>query len=273
MDEAFQPFMDAAYKGDLSKFKALLAAQPAIVSLGSSISHPSLLQFITVEGGLGKIPRAPDFARVMVAAGASLEAPFVAAASVNARDLVNLLIEAGVAIEAGAPWTALEETLYWAHQEMGRYLLTAHGARVPSLRAAAELGRIDLMQGFFAQDGGLGPEAGPVRFPFGNAESDEPQDILDQALLLALKNRQYDAAALLIENGANVNAIPPGNHERCTTLHQAVYKNDLAMIDWLIERGAVATIDDPRFNDNAIGWARHFGYESIAAHIEAKLSR
>ena len=105
MDEAFQPFMDAAYKGDLSKFKALLAAQPAIVSLGSSISHPSLLQFITVEGGLGKIPRAPDFARVMVAAGASLEAPFVAAASVNARDLVNLLIEAGVAIEAGAPWT------------------------------------------------------------------------------------------------------------------------------------------------------------------------
>ena len=272
MDKQFQPFMDAAYAGDLAAFKALLKAQPTIVGQQSSISHPSLFQYVTVEGGLGKIPEAADFARLMIGAGAAMEAPFVAAASVNARDLVDVLLDAGVSIEAGAPWTALEETLYWAHGEMGAYLHETHKARVPSLRAAAALGRVDLMRGFFAEDGGLRPDAGPVRFPFGIDESNEPNDILDQAFLFALKNRQYDAATMLIDMGASVNAIPPGNHEHCTPLHQAVYMNDRDMVDWLIERGAVATIDDPRFNDTAIGWARHFGYDSLAKHIEGKTS-
>jgi len=272
VDQQFQPFMDAAYDGDLAKFEALLVERPATVTERSAISHPSLLQYIAVEGGLGKIPRAADFARVMIAAGAALDEPFVAAASVNARELVDLFIDAGVSIGACAPWTALEETLYWGHGELGAFLESTHEARVPSLRAAAELGRIDLMQSFFAPDGGLRPDAGPVRFPFGTEESNEPNDILDQALLLALKNRQYAAAALLVDKGANVNAIPPGNHEHCTPSHQAVYLNDRDMVDWLIERGAVATIVDPRFGGTAIGWARHFGHESLASHIEAKLS-
>ena len=272
MDPQFQPFMDAAYKGDLATFEALLSGQPALAAAASSAGHPSLFQFIAVDGGLGKIPNAVAFARVLIAAGAPMEAPFVAAASVNARDLVELMLDAGVSVEAGAPWTALEECLYWAHGELGAHLQGTHKARVSSLRAAAELGRLDLMRDFFTDDGGLAPEAGPVRYPFGNDESNEPGDILAQALLLALRNRQYEAAALLVDKGADVNAIPPGNHEHCTPLHQAVYKNDRDMIDWLMDRGAVATIEDPRFNDTAIEWARHFGYDSLAEHIEAKPS-
>ena len=89
-------------------------------------------------------------------------------------------------------------------------------------------------------------------------------------MLLALKNLQYDAAALLLDKGADINGIPPGNHERCTPLHQAVYKNDRQMIDWLLARGAIATIEDPRFNGTAIGWAEHFGYKSLAEELKAK---
>lgn len=269
MDDAFKPFMEAAYAGDLETYQALLAAQPDLVTQGSAISHPNLFQFIAVEGGMGKIPRAADFARAMVAAGAPLGGAFVAAASVGSRELVDLLIEASVAIEAEAPWTALEETLYWANQEIGLYLHKDHGATAPSLRAAAELGRLDLLAGFFADDGSLRPEAGPVRFPFGLEESSDPQDVLDQAFLLALKNLQYEAASLLLERGAEVNAIPPGNHERCTPLHQAVYKDDARMIEWLLARGARATIADPRFNSTAIGWAQHFGHTAHEERLKA----
>ena len=270
MDEAFQPFIDAAYAGDLAAFKSLVQERPQIVSRQSSKSHPSLFQFIAVDGGLGKIPRAVEFARIMIAAGAPMEAPFVAAASVNARDLVDVLLDAGVSVEVGAPWTALDEALYWAHGDLADYLHGTHSAPVRSLRAAASLGRLDLMHGFVTDDGDLGPHAGPVRYPFGSNESNDPADILDQAFLLALKNRRYEAAAELLAIGANVNAIPPGNHERCTPLHQAVYMNEPAMVAWLIERGAVATIKDPRYNDTAVGWARHFGYDSIAERIQGK---
>lgn len=269
MDEKFKPLMEAAYGGDLAKFTALVAEEPEIVGQRSSTSHPNLFQFVAVEGGLGKIPRAPDFARVMIDAGAPLEEPFVAAASVGSRELVDLMIDAGVSIDACAPWTALEETLYWAHRELGLTLQRDHGARVPSLRAAAELGRLDLMAGYFAEDGSLLPQAGPVRFPFGN-ESTKDQDVLDQAFLLALKNGQFEAAALLLEKGADINGIPPGNHEHCTPLHQAVYKNDSAMVDWLLARGAVATIEDPRFNATAVGWAEHFGHDALAARLKEK---
>lgn len=269
MDEQFKPFMAAAYGGYLARYKALIAEAPEIVAERSSISHPSLFQFITVEGGLGKIPGAVDFARVMVEAGAPAEEPFVAAASVGSRELVELLLDGGVSVEACAPWTALEEALYWGRQAIGRYLHQEHGARVSSLRAAAELGRLDLMAGYFAEDGGLLPGAGPVRFFFGLEESERDQDVLDQAFLLALKNLQYDAAAFLLDRGAAVNAIPPGNHEHCTPLHQAVYKNDRQMIDWLLARGAVTTIEDPRFNATAIGWAEHFGYASLAEELKA----
>ena len=183
MDKQFEPFMAAAYGGDLATYKALIAERPDIVAQRSPISHPSLFQFITVEGGLGKIPGAVDFARVMVEAGAPAEAPFVAAASVGSRELVELLLEAGVPVEACTPWTALEETLYWAHQEIGLYLQQEHGAEVPSLRAAAELGRLDLMADFFAANGSLLQQAGPVRFPFGlEGVPDRNQDVLDQAL-------------------------------------------------------------------------------------------
>ena len=71
------------------------------------------------------------------------------------------------------------------------------------------------MAGYFAEDGRLLPQPGPVRFPFGTESADD-QDVLDQAFLLALKNGQYEAAALLLDKGANINGIPPGNHEHCT---------------------------------------------------------
>ena len=96
--------------------------------------------------------------------------------------------------------------------------------------------------------------------------------MLDQAFLLALKNLRYEAAAFLLEKGAAVNGIPPGNHERCTPLHQAVYKAGRDMVEWLLARGAVATIADPRFNHTAVGWAEHFDNAPIAELLRRQVA-
>lgn len=269
MDPQFQPLMDAAYEGNLACFKALVKETPQLVSQRSATSHPSLLRFIVVDGGLGKIPEPVGFVQFMIEMGAPLGSNLVAAASVNARAIVDTLLEAGASVESCRPWTALEEALYWAHQDMAIYLWRERGARVQSLRAASELGAIDLMREYFDEDGAPLPHAGPVRFPFGTP-SENHEDVLNQALILSLKNLQYNAASLLLEKGADINAIPPGNHEQCTALHQAVYKKNLAMIDWLIDHGAVATVRDSRFYDTAIGWAEHFGYKDLAKHLAAR---
>ena len=261
--------MDCAYRGDVSGFKSLLAECPELSSQRSSASHPNLFQFIVVEGGLGKIPQVTEFVRSFIDCGAPLDAPLVAAASVNSRIIVDQLLDAGAPIEACHPWTPLEETLYWAHQEMGLYLRQERGAAIASLRAAAELGKLGLMNEYFEADGTLLDCAGPVRFPF-EGSSSRSQDVFDQAFILALKNLQYDSASLLLERGANVNSIPPGNHERCTPLHQAVYMNNLKMIEWLISRGAEVGIEDPRFGSTAIGWATHFGYDNLATYISSR---
>lgn len=261
--------MDFAYQGDISGFKLLLTKHPELASQSSSFSHPNLFQFVVVEGGLGKIPLVMEFVQCMIDFGGSLDSPLVAAASVNSRAIVDRLLDSGGSINACQPWTALEEALYWAHQDLGLYLWQDQGASVNSLRAASELGNLELMQDFFDAEGILLEHAGPVLFPF-EGVSNSAQDILDQALLLALKNLQYNAAKLLIERGANVNSIPPGNHERCTALHQAVYMNNSEMVNWLMERGAVANIKDSRYGATAIDWAKHFAYDKLAEDISLK---
>lgn len=267
MKDRIRPAMDAAYAGDVVAFRTALAADPELVTERNAPKAPCLFQWVVVEGGLHKVPEPLRFVKILVDGGAPLDEPLVAAASVAAEDIVMAILDAGAAIDGAAPWTALEETLYWAHGELGAELVAAHGAQVGSLRAAAELGDEAKTLAFFGVDGSLLDGAGPVRFPFGEVSARE-QDVLDQAFLLALKNDQFGTAGLILDRGADVNGIPPGNHEECTPLHQAVYMQRSDMVAWLLARGAVADIEDPRFSATAVGWARHFGHEDIAQQIE-----
>lgn len=264
MDELFKPAMDAAYAGDVERFKYLSAETPELILSVSSQSHPSLFQFIVVEGGLGKIPDVEKFVAFMLENDASIKLQLVAAASVNSRTIVDMLLDAKVPIDDGAPWTALEETLYWKHQTMGRYLHLERGFPINSLSAAAMLGKLTVIERYFSEPDRVGHR---VFFPWGEIEETTQQDVIDQAMLLCLRNSQYDAASMLLEYGADINAIPPGNHEACTMLHQAVYLKDFEMVDWLIDREAVANIIDPRFKADAIGWAKHFKDDAMTEHL------
>ncbi len=263
MDHAFYPAMAAALCGDLERFTEILDGAPRLAAARSSCGHPTLLQFVAVDGGLGKIPDPVAFARVLVARGAPLEEPLVAAASVGARDLVDCFVSSGASIEACAPWTPLEEAVYWAHRALAHYLWQECEAAVRSLRAAAGLGSVALAASYFDEGGSLRPEAGPVRFPWGERSGD-PQDVLNQALVIAAKNGQVGTARLLLERGAEVNVVPPGIHERGAPLHLAALLGLEDMVALLLERGADRTLRDPEHDAMPSGWARHGGFDALA---------
>jgi len=269
MDSQFRPVMDAAYSGDFALFKSLLESDPNLITQTSSDrgDSPNLIQFIVVEGGLGKIPNAENYLRFLIENGSTTTRQLIAAASVNSRVLVDILLEAGVNLDEGVPWTALEETLYWGNQEMAEYLYTVHGAKLDTLCGSAMMGNIDKLTGFF-KGGKPVADVAPVYFPWGEIKDSTAQDAINQAFILALRNKQYEAASCLLELGADINAIPPGNHEECTALHQAVYLDDLEMVDWLVDRGAVSGVEDQRFSDDVFGWAEHLGKTAMLDHLK-----
>jgi len=275
MDLQFKPIIDAVYKGDFIAFKSLLRHNPELITQTSSDpgDSPNLIQFIVVEGGLGKIPDAVRFLTFLIENGSTTERQLVAAASVNSKELVDIMISFGVPLTDGAPWTAIEESLYWKHQDMAAYLINEHGAKINSLCAAAMIGDVEKTKRFFNESGTLDSSVLPIHFPWGPIQDSVEQDAIDQAFVLALRNKKYNTASLLLERTANINAIPPGNHEECTALHQAVYLSDIDMVDWLIDRGATGDIKDPRYKADAIGWAGHFKNTVLESHLKKRLKK
>ncbi|WP_053225858.1 ankyrin repeat domain-containing protein [Solirubrobacter soli] len=79
----------------------------------------------------------------------------------------------------------------------------------------------------------------------------------------AAASSKADAVALLLERGADVNAMPG----RATALHEAAFRGDRAIVDLLLAAGADRTIRDREFNADAAGWASHAGHTSLATHL------
>src|SRR6185436_8853145 len=130
--------MAAIQAGDLEKFTELLAADPSLATTRSMKSHPTLLQCLVLDGK--DKPNAVEMAKVLIDAGAELDEPLVAAASIDNRPLAELLLDRGAAIDGTGGWTPLEEALYWNSREVIELFLE-RGAKIQNIRTAAGLGR------------------------------------------------------------------------------------------------------------------------------------
>ena len=158
MNAKFHPAIAAIRSGDLETFKTLVSQDPSLATSRSSRSHPTLLQCVALDGkGDGKDKsNNVEMARVLIEAGAELNQPLVAAASINNRAVAELLLDHGAAIDGAGGWSPLEEALYWNSRDV-LALLLERGAAVQNLRIAAGLGRTDLIEGYFNSDGSLKP--------------------------------------------------------------------------------------------------------------------
>ncbi|MFE5564771.1 ankyrin repeat domain-containing protein [Amycolatopsis japonica] len=224
--------------------------------------------------------------------------------------LVTMLLDAGAPVDVparGDGGTPMVVALFWGHQEAAE-LLASRSLAPGNLRVAAGLGRADLLDELLAPDGTLAPAAGAHRefhrphsgFPEWRP-SEDPAEIVDEALSWAARNDRSSAVRTLVERGAHVDAdVYRGtaltwaaaqgkasaiktlaelgasvdhrgtfgglsHGEGVTALHLAVQGGHVDAVRALLDVGADPSLEDSLYSSSALGWAEHFGQTEILA--------
>ena len=283
MDKKFHSAIKAVKTGDLGLFQQSLKDDPSLAIARSSTSHPTLLQCVALDGL--NVTNNVEMAKLLIEAGAQLDEPLVACASIGNLEVGSLLLDAGADINNAMGWSPLEEALYWGNESFVSLLLD-RGAAVKNLRTAAGLGRLDLLNAFFSTDGTLKPGAGRIDWPFGEPQksnlnqktkdclqsaidhwSNEPRAIINNAFIYACMGNHIEAAKFLLEKGAEINEIPFGFDYAGTGLHYAALRGHREMVDFLLLHGADARIKDSKIGNTASGWADYGGHSQLRDYL------
>lgn len=286
MDKKFHPAIAAIKAGDIKRLRSLVRDDPTLATGRSSRSHPTLLQCLALDAL--DVPNKVDMAKVLIDAGADVNEPLVACASINNVEVAEFLLDSGAKIDGTGGWSPLEEALYWGNDGVIDLLLT-RGARVQNLRTAAGLGRMDLIPNCFNSDGSLTAEAGKIDWPFGELQksnlkcriaeelqeksdqwSNASGDIINNAFVYACMGNHIEAAKFLLEKGADINAIPQGFDYAGTGLHYAALRGHRAMVEFLLKQGADKNIKDTKVGSLPSGWADHGGHAELRDYLEEK---
>jgi ankyrin repeat protein len=219
----------------------------------------------------------------------------------NDTGLARLLLDAGARTDLfarGDGGTPLIAALFWGHREVAPLL----GREPGNLRVAAGLGDVELIRELVGT-----PQAGAHRgfyrphggFPFWQPSND-PQEILDEALVWAAKAGRVAAIQVLIELGAHVDADPyrgtplawaavnghpdavralvelgadpdqrgtfggSSHGQGVTAIHLAAQAGRRDAVVALLELGADPLILDELHGGSALGWARSGGHAELA---------
>jgi ankyrin repeat protein len=319
--EPFLAAFESLQSGDVSTLQALLGAHPELARERGTNGNTLLNLAVSIAAkenrniGLSLID-------VLLAAGADMNegndrgwTPLHAAAYSNQTNIAGALIGNGAALDAeahGAGGTPLVAALFWGHREVAD-LIGSYGIAPGNVRTAAGLGNLDLLETFFSNERTLLPEAGAARgfyrphsgFPDWQPTND-PQEILDEALVWASKSNRVavldrllraganihadpyrgtpliwaaacnrtEAAAWLLDHGADVNqkATFGGltHGKGITALHMAAQNGHLAMVQLLVERGADRSVKDDLYNATPVGAAEYFGQEAVRDYLTSR---
>jgi ankyrin repeat protein len=303
-EEPPTPFM-LAYRAvenrDLQQLRALLDEHPELVRQRGTNGN----DLFGMAGNL-------DLVRLLLERGADVNrgndygwTKLHQAGYGNDRGLAELLLAAGARTDLSARGdggTPLVCALFWGHREVVDLL----GLEPRNLRVAAGLGHVDLIdelagtpaagahRGFYRPHGGF-----PAWQP-----SDDPQEILDEALVWAAKSDRVAAIERLVELGANLDADPyrgtplswaacngrlvairclvelgadvnargtfggPDHGQGVTALHLAAGSGLAEAVETLLELGADPTIQDDLHGGTPAGWAQHGGQPDLAEKLK-----
>ncbi len=181
------------------------------------------------------------------------------------REMVQLLLDHGAdpTLETPLPGgSGLMHAIIWGFTAAAN-AIGEHSRMPDNLRVAAGLGDLAMMAAMFDGSGQLQPGARARRayyrpnygwYPW--QPSDDPQEVLDEALILAATNGRLDAMAAILDRGAGID----GKAYETTALIRATWKNQLEAVDWLLDRGA---------DVNATGWLGGHVKGATALHIAA----
>ena len=229
-----------------------------------SVFERSIGFFAAVEGGdLDTAAKNLDAEPDLVNAVASTQKS--ALHSVGSPEMANLLLERGAdpRIETMLPGgTALMHAIIWGWPEIA-HIIAKHDRTPGNLRVATGLNDLNAIEASFEASGELKAAAKSARgyyrpnygwFPW--KTTDDEQEVLDEALILAATNGHLEAAEALVAKGAAID----GRAYETTPLLRATFRNRVAMVDWLLERGA-----DP----DGTGWLGGHAKGVTALHLAA----
>jgi ankyrin repeat protein len=273
----FDEALAALDAGDLETLRALVAADPSLVHARTNLdeSHgyfmgATLLHHVAgnpdrgrLDGKRPPLPRNDaDLARLLLQAGADVDARTLGprgggttmglvltskqASDVNvAGSLIDVLLEYGAHLDVTAD-EALDGSLT-NHAPAAAEKLIALGAKV-DVFAAAGLGRMDWLRGFFDGEGRL------LKRPRRGGREMSARDAIGLALLYAYVRDQTEAVDFLIEKDGNWNMVGVNNG---TALHRAAWAGDVKMVQRLVAKGADVNNRDNPFDGTPLDWAEH----------------
>ena len=255
-DARVQPALHALLVGDVEGLRKALQADPGVVNL--RVGENTMLEWMTQpEGG----PPSPEMVGVLIDAGADLDRALNLAGCWNLADLCAQLLAAGAdpAARADAGITPLESAAMHSSTEAVD-VLVAHGLHRPALWLAAAAGLLAEVRDWVDTDGSLQADPGPHRpnwadvgRPAGAPPTDDPAEIVGEALVFAALNNRRQVVDYLLDAGADIDARP---YQDTTALHFAIQFQRPEMVRHLLDRGASATIEDANHSSDAAGWAQ-----------------
>ncbi|HEX6729953.1 MAG TPA: ankyrin repeat domain-containing protein, partial [Pyrinomonadaceae bacterium] len=98
--------------------------------------------------------------------------------------------------------------------------------------------------------------------------SNDPQEVINNAFVYACMHNQIDAASLLLEKGAQIDAIPPGFDYSGAGLHYAALNGHRTRVDFLLQHGANANVRDAKVSSTPAGWADHGGHKELSHYLD-----
>lgn len=327
--EPFLAIFEAGRRGDWLRATALLQSHPELVRArgtnGNTLLNLACSLAPCAPSGAARDERAGAHRLaaldLLLAAGADVQqandrgwTPLHQAAYRNDPDMAATLLRALARHDVSAHGdggTPLVVALFWGHREVAAVLAEC-GVEPGNLRVAAGLGRPDLARACFDGGGTLTAAARAGRafyrphsgFPAWRP-SDDPQEVLDEALVWAAKSDRPEVMPLLVERGARVDADPyrgtpliwaaangrlkaarwlldhgadvnrratfggPSHGNGVTALHLAAQNDHSEMVELLLARAGDPTIRDALYDGTAEGWAEHGGAQRALATLRA----
>lgn len=313
LDESGDPFRRAYValeSGDVEAFRAVLAQFPELAQASGTNGNALINMASDIE-----------MMSLLLDAGAAIDhpnahgwTPLHQAAYGDDVELARFLLEHDAPADVsarGAGGTPLIVALFWGHRAVVDVLLDA-GRHPDNLRVAAGIGDVARIAELVPSPGAPTEAAGALRGfyrPHGGfpawSPSDDPREILDEALSWAARADRVEAIETLVALGADVasdvyrgtpltwaaavdraDAITalvalgadvnqqatfggPSHGEGVTALHIAAQAGSVAAVDALLAAGADPSLRDALYNGSAAGWAHQGGHIALAERLAA----
>ena len=282
----FGDAVGALVAGDLDGLGRLLDASPELVHARTNLEPPysyftaaTLLHHVAwnpareapVPGNIVDVARLlldrdaeVDAMTLGPNAGTTMGLVITSAAASEANvsgPLIDLLLEYGATFDLGTLRSVIPE---WGSVSVLDGALANHAPRAAEklielgaeldVCAAAALGRMDVLEGFFTAGGRLRER------PYRNGARLSERNAIGLALLYAYVNHHPAAVEFLIEKDGNWNMTGVNNG---TVLHRAAWDGDLAMVKRLVAKGADTSNRDNPFSSTPLSWAQHNKQQAV----------